>query len=121
MSELRRRIEEAAREPGHGPGTNTGHGHVWPRPDGVRARCGGTRLCTKCRDDAERWPPPRTHSAPPPPPAPSRPGLRRHVRCVNLACDDPADTEVTLEQIAPGVVRRGDYQCAACGFSLVVA
>lgn len=27
-------------------GTNAGHGHVWPRPDGVKARCGGPGLCT---------------------------------------------------------------------------
>lgn len=26
-----------------------GHGHVRPRPDGVKARCGGVRLCKKCR------------------------------------------------------------------------
>lgn len=39
-----------------GPGTNTGHGHVWPRPDGMRARCGGARMCQKCRDDAARLP-----------------------------------------------------------------
>lgn len=36
------------------PGRNTGHGHVFPRPDGVRARCGGPSLCTKCRADAAR-------------------------------------------------------------------
>lgn len=32
-----------------GPGTNTGHGHLWERPDGVKARCGGPYLCTECR------------------------------------------------------------------------
>lgn len=36
---------------GAGPGTNTGHGHVWPRPDGVRMRCGGCRLCQECMAD----------------------------------------------------------------------
>jgi hypothetical protein len=41
---------EAART--HG---NTGHGHVWPRPDGMRARCGGPGLCAECsRDKALR-------------------------------------------------------------------
>jgi hypothetical protein len=35
-----------------GPGTNTGHGHVWPRPDGVRARCGGPAMCQRCAIDA---------------------------------------------------------------------
>ena len=27
---------------------NTGHGHVHPRPDGVRARCGGPGICQEC-------------------------------------------------------------------------
>lgn len=27
---------------------NTGHGHVRPRPDGVKARCGGPALCSEC-------------------------------------------------------------------------
>lgn len=27
---------------------NTGHGHVRPRPDGVKARCGGPALCPEC-------------------------------------------------------------------------
>lgn len=38
-----------------GPGSNTGHGHVWKRPDGVRSRCGGPRLCRKCQQDQARW------------------------------------------------------------------
>lgn len=32
-------------------GTNTGHGHVWQRPDGVRARCGGPGICSECSSD----------------------------------------------------------------------
>ena len=36
---------------GNKPGTNTGHGHVWERPDGVKARCGGTILCGVCQSD----------------------------------------------------------------------
>lgn len=35
-----------------GPGTNTGHGHVWSRPDGARMRCGGPGLCRACSADA---------------------------------------------------------------------
>lgn len=31
--------------------TNTGHGHVWERPDGFRARCGGVGLCGECKAD----------------------------------------------------------------------
>lgn len=30
---------------------NTGHGHVYPREDGVRARCGGPGLCSECSRD----------------------------------------------------------------------
>lgn len=32
-------------------GTNTGHGHVWARPDGVKMRCGGPGLCDTCSKD----------------------------------------------------------------------
>lgn len=28
-----------------------GHGHVWPRSDGVKARCGGPKICTQCALD----------------------------------------------------------------------
>ena len=34
-------------------GTNTGHGHVWTRPDGVKARCGGPGMCSVCSADKE--------------------------------------------------------------------
>lgn len=30
---------------------NKGHGHVFPRPDGVRMRCGGPTLCKECAKD----------------------------------------------------------------------
>jgi hypothetical protein len=33
---------------------NSGHGHVWPRPDGLRARCGGPAICRKCALDLSR-------------------------------------------------------------------
>lgn len=39
-------------------GTNAGHGHAWPRPDGVKARCGGAAICRECAADfsmVERW------------------------------------------------------------------
>ena len=41
--------------PSQGPGTNTGHGHVWKRPDRMIARCGGPGLCGRCKDDSEWW------------------------------------------------------------------
>lgn len=30
---------------------NTGHGHVYPRPDGQRTRCGGPGRCPACTAD----------------------------------------------------------------------
>lgn len=33
---------------------NTGHGHVFPRPDGVKMRCGGPGLCKECSKDHAR-------------------------------------------------------------------
>lgn len=35
-------------------GLNTGHGHVFPRPDGKKARCGGPKLCNLCAADQVR-------------------------------------------------------------------
>ncbi len=32
-------------------GTNSGHGHVWARPDGAKVRCGGPGLCSTCAAD----------------------------------------------------------------------
>lgn len=32
--------------------TNTGHGHVWQRPDGIKHRCGGVAMCKECQKDA---------------------------------------------------------------------
>jgi hypothetical protein len=36
------------------PGTNSGHGYVWKRPDGMIARCGGPGMCRECAKDKER-------------------------------------------------------------------
>lgn len=33
---------------------NTGHGHVYPREDGLRMRCGGPAMCAKCALDQAR-------------------------------------------------------------------
>lgn len=45
-----------------------GHGHVVPRPDGARARCGGPGICGVCRDEArelaDRSPVPSAPSMP---------------------------------------------------------
>lgn len=32
----------------------TGHGHVTPRKDGLKARCGGPTLCSECADEWRR-------------------------------------------------------------------
>lgn len=42
---------EAIHEPRSPVGTNTGHGHAWERPDGMRARCGGPGMCPVCSRD----------------------------------------------------------------------
>lgn len=41
--------------PVSGPGSNTGHGHVWARPDGVKAPCGGPGLCAVCQADLKAY------------------------------------------------------------------
>jgi len=33
---------------------NVGHGHVYPRPDGMKARCGGPAICSECAADLAR-------------------------------------------------------------------
>jgi hypothetical protein len=35
----------------YGPGSNTGHGHVWKRPDGCYAKCMGPGHCAECARD----------------------------------------------------------------------
>jgi len=32
-------------------GNNFGHGHVTPRADGVKARCGGPSMCSTCANE----------------------------------------------------------------------
>lgn len=32
--------------------TNTGHGHVWERPDGFKAHCDGPGICAQCSKEA---------------------------------------------------------------------
>ncbi|HHZ7017615.1 hypothetical protein [Pseudomonas aeruginosa] len=51
-------------------GTNVGHGHVFPRADGVKMRCGGPALCSECAADAYRA---RAALAQPSPTTDSRP------------------------------------------------
>lgn len=55
-AELSRLQAEVARlvDPERPRPDDVGHGHVIPRPDGVRARCGGPRLCRECSRDLAR-------------------------------------------------------------------
>lgn len=62
ISELERRVAEleadttpparASNPHAIGVGTNNGHGHVWDRPDGVKAKCGGPGICKACSKEA---------------------------------------------------------------------
>ena len=37
------------------PRGNVGHGHVFPRPDGGKAKCGGPSICSECaRDESQK-------------------------------------------------------------------
>lgn len=45
-------IEVLKREQEKAKPTDCGHGHVYPRADGVKARCGGPGLCKLCSRDA---------------------------------------------------------------------
>jgi len=50
-----RRMNEEAKRVWLAEHPNSGHGHVFPRPDGVKARCGGPGLCKECsRDQASK-------------------------------------------------------------------
>lgn len=40
---------------GYGPGTNTGHGHAWQRPDGEYAKCRGVKHCPECSRDLRHF------------------------------------------------------------------
>lgn len=61
--ELAAALAQPQPEKEDGPGSNTGHGHVWPRPDGGKARCGGPGICKPCGADALRWPTPSEQPA----------------------------------------------------------
>ncbi|WP_337229041.1 hypothetical protein, partial [Pseudomonas aeruginosa] len=50
-------------------GANVGHGHVFPRADGVKMRCGGPGLCSECAADAYRARATLAQPSPPPHPA----------------------------------------------------
>lgn len=47
-------VLEAASRAENQDAKNVGHGHVFPRPDGVRAKCGGPVICAECAADLAR-------------------------------------------------------------------
>lgn len=72
-------------------GTNVGHGHVFPRADGVKMRCGGPGLCSECAADASRA---RAALAQPSPASDLDP--------LNLAPHAEAFNEAPAEALKPG-------------------
>lgn len=49
---LTRQVDAAiAAQHGNKTGTNSGHGHVWERPDGLKAKCDGPGFCAQCSRD----------------------------------------------------------------------
>jgi hypothetical protein len=76
---------------------NVGHGHVHPRPDGRRARCGGPGLCGTCSAEAtqkyaEEW---ARHEA-------ARGALNDVAAALaDLRADSPASRERLIAFLAP--------------------
>lgn len=85
------------------------HGHVTPRPDGVRARCGGPGLCGSCAQELEA----QKRQVLPAPPAPLSPrqalgellaALERAKQLARIAADSP--------EMPPGArARAKDAEC----------
>lgn len=80
----------------HNP-DNTGHGHVFPRPDGVKARCGGPAFCKVCASDlatqrAGYGPQPDGSPPAPPPPRAMRP--TEHLRFLVRSHDNGDGTSI---------------------------
>lgn len=79
-------------------GTNVGHGHVFPRADGVKMRCGGPGLCSECTADASRA---RAALA-------QRSEFHQHLKeCADEVATWPSYKREALTQPSP--------KCATCG------
>lgn len=86
-------------------GRNVGHGHVFPRPDGVRARCGGPPICTECAIDAASKALGATASGEPPPPtAGQQPAVQ---------CDPPCPVHICAQMTPAGMCAAPQEQPAA--------
>ncbi|NPW30301.1 hypothetical protein HPR93_20520 [Pseudomonas aeruginosa] len=89
--EMDTRVVEVAAQPSPAQaGANVGHGHVFPRADGVKMRCGGPGLCPECSADASRA---RTALAQPSPASDLDP--------LNLAPHAEAFNEAPAEALKP--------------------
>ncbi|HJR04376.1 MAG TPA: hypothetical protein VKA83_22230 [Methylomirabilota bacterium] len=92
-----------------GPGTNTGHGHVWPRPDGAKARCGGPGICRVCSAD-------QAQHQPPAPPC-HRPPAGWHCT-LNAGHDGPCPTVADTPEPPAALVDR--YAAAVVGIERIL-
>lgn len=55
LNEVRPASGQPATTGTRGPGTNTGHGWAWPRPDGFQSDCGGPGVCSFCAADLQEY------------------------------------------------------------------
>jgi len=83
---------------------NTGHGHVWERPDGVKARCGGPSICKECALDAARYGsnPAPTFEKPEPPKNPPKVAV---THCVGGTHDPSMNLRFVIRKIDGKEVR----------------
>lgn len=77
--------------------SNTGHGHVFPRPDGARARCGGPGMCPVCSADQVRK------------------GIQEHDAEQRPSKDQLPDSKVTPEQEARATAMAATMQMSYWG------
>ena len=83
-------------------GQNSGHGHVRPRPDGVKARCGGPRMCRVCWNEERNIETTRMVAA-----VAKMPPVKIG-DWVKVACDEAGDPSVTV------IPEAQLYTCAWC-------
>lgn len=93
-------------------GTNTGHGHVWARPDGVKARCGGPGLCKECSREQVAWnnclPEPKRFPPMPPITEPTQPQADALAAEIKRLADDYADDFAVQAMLKPASYQTAD-------------
>lgn len=96
-------------------GTNTGHGHVWERPDGVRMRCGGPGMCAVCSADLARMAN-KEKSAPVPPSSKTvTPARLRNVADWLMHGCDVGHAAVELRMLAQDLESAAETGCTCAG------